>query len=185
MGRPKRTDRHDDSDDEAQQLSDHAGRESARDETNETFEQPMFTDSAESPLYIPRDEWPEGLAFRWVRIEAGNAPDNTNWQKMTRVGWSPVARGKYKSLDRRFPVVPMPTGGDGGNESFIIFGGLCLCERDIRLVIQDKKRQEKATQDAGRVVETYVEGGNSNFPRFNQSQAPQFERGVRPVQFKD
>lgn len=180
MGRPRKTDRHDDFDAE-DQTDD---REAARDETSDTFEQPMFADSAESPLHIPREEWPEGLAFRWIRIEAGNAPDNTNWQKMTRIGWSPVARGKYKQLDRRFPHVELP-GISNQSDAFIIFGGLCLCERDIRAVLADKKRQEQATREAGRTVETYVEGGNSNVPRFNHSSDVQYERGVRPVQFKE
>lgn len=177
MGRPRKTDRHDDFDPEQADASD-SDRESDR----ETFEQPMFADAAESPLYIPQDEWPEGMALRWVRIEAGNAPDNTNWAKMARIGWSPVPR---KLFAKRFPATPMPGVAAAESDEVVIFGGLCLCQRPLHLVKRDKQRQEKATQEAGRTVETYVEGGNSNFPRFNQSSPVQFERGVRNVAFKE
>lgn len=177
MGRPRRTDRHDDFDAPEETATD---REGGREETREPFEQPMFADSSESPLHIPKNEWPEGMALRWIRVEAGNAPDNANWSKMTRVGWSPVPR---KAYEKRFPTVPMPGVGDN-SDGFILFGGLCLCQRPIELVERDRVRQERATQEAGRTIESYVEGGNSNFPRFNQSQEPKFERG-RPAQFKE
>ncbi len=177
MGRPKKTDRTDDFE------AENEARESAaaRDE-RETFENAMFADAAESPLYIPQAEWPEGMALRWIRIEAGNAPDNTNWAKMSRIGWSPVPRAMFA---RRFPATPLPGMGETASDQVIVFGGLCLCQRPEHLVLRDKARQEQVTQEAGRTVETYVEGGNSNFPRFNQSQPVQFERGVRPAQFKE
>lgn len=177
MGRKPRSERHDDFED----TDAPDDRDGGRDETRETFEQPMFADATESPLHIPRADWPPAMALRWIRVEAGNAPDNANWSKMTRVGWSPVPRKMYEN---RFPVVPMPGVGDT-SDGFILFGGLCLCQRPIELVLRDKARQEKETQEAGRTIETYVEGGNSNFPRFNQSQPAQFERATRQAQFKD
>lgn len=178
MGRPRKTDRHDEFDTDD---STTVARESATEEAREAFEKPVFADSMESPLHIPRDEWPDNMALRWIRIEAGNAPDNANWSKMTRVGWTPVPRKMY---EKRFPVVPMPGVGDN-SDGFILFGGLCLCMRPLEMVLRDKANQERATAEAGRTIETYVEGGNANFPRFNQSQPVQFERGVRPAQFKD
>lgn len=181
MGRPKKTDRHDDFDDTE---LDAAPRDGARDEPLDDFENPMFADTPESPFHVPREEWPDGLAMRWISIEVTGAPDNRNWSIKTSAHWTPVIRGKYPKIDSRFPTTPMPgsTAMEGGA---IIFGGLCLCERDIRYNIRDKKAQEKATQDAGRTIEGYVEGGNANFPRFNQSKPVEFERGVRQAQFKE
>lgn len=176
MGRPRKTERHDEPTDGA----DSYERESARDESRENFEQPMFADSAESPLHIPRDEWPQDMALRWIRIEAGNAPDNTNWAKMARIGWSPVPRSMF---GKRFPSTPMPGMDATATDQVIVFGGLCLCQRPIHLVERDKKRQEQATAEAGRTIETYVEGGNSMVPRFNQSGPVQVERGR--AQFKE
>lgn len=180
MGRPRRTDRHDDTD----QHDDRAENMKDREPDREDFENEMFADAVESPFHVPREEWPEGMIFRWISIEVTGAPDNRNWSLKTSARWTPVMRGKYPKIDRRFPTVAMPGFGER-SDGAIIFGGLCLCERDIRLSIRDKKMQEKATQEAGRTVENYVEGGNSNFPRFNQSSNVQYERGVRQPQFKE
>lgn len=147
-------------------------------------EREMFTDAVESPLYIPREDWPKDMAVRWVSIEAGGAPDSRNWSVKTSAGWTPVLREHNPKIDARFPVIPMP-GREESCGGTIVYGGLCLCQRPMRDVLRDKKRQERATQDAGRTVETYVEGGNSNIPRFNQSSPVQYERGVRPAQFKE
>ena len=87
-------------------------------------------------------------------------------------------------IDDKFPVIAMP-GGGAAQEAAVVFGGLCLCQRDRRYGLRDKKQQQRATEDAGRTVESYVEGGNANFPRFNQSSGVQYERGVRPAQFKE
>lgn len=177
MGRPRRTDRHDETDAE-QPRSD--ARESSREPERDQYENPMFADAAESPLHIPESEWREGYAWRWIRVEAANMADNTNWAKMSRIGWSPVPRDLVAA---RFPSTPMPGTTATSTEQVVIFGGLCLCERPSHLVERDKKRQEQATQDAGRTIESYVEGGNANFPRFNQSQPVQIEHGR--AQFKE
>lgn len=176
MGRPKRTDRIEDFEEKV--------TDNDRDAERENFENPMFADSVESPFHVPRSEWGEGNVMRWISVEVTGAPDNRNWSLKTAAHWVPVPRGKYPNIDKRFPTTPMPGYEDrmGGS---IVFGGLCLCERDMRYTERDKKQQEKATQEAGRTIETYVEGGNSNFPRFNQSQPAQVERMARPVQFKD
>lgn len=181
MGRPRKTDRHDEFDDVEDQTAD---RESEREQTSDTFEQPMFADEVSSPFHLPKDLWPDGMAMRWISVEVTGAPDNRNWSIKTAAHWTPVQRGKYPEIDKRFPTVPMPGGGNV-SEGLILFGGLCLCERDIRYNIRDRKLQEKATADAARTVESYVEAGTSNFPRFNQSSQVQYERGVRPVQFKE
>lgn len=180
MGRNKRTERVEV--DEEEDRDNRAARGSDREERDD-FEQPMFADAAESPLFVPRDEWPEGHALRWIRVEAGNAPDNTNWAKMSRIGWTPVPRSMYES---RFPATPMPGMDQTATDQHIIFGGLCLCQRRLDLVERDRRAQERQTQEQGRTVESYVEGGNSNFPRRDfGSSAPQYERGVRPAQFKE
>ena len=156
-----------------------------REPDRQAFEEPVFVDSIESPLHIPPELWPEGYRLRWVRIEAGNAPDNTNWSKMTRIGWIPVKRGDSPGIDSRFPQVAMPGQNGDGTGQAIVFGGLCLCMRDARLVERDKKRVELETKNAMRTVETYVEGGNSMFPRFNQSGPLQMETARAPVRFKE
>lgn len=176
MGRPRRTDRIEIEDDRDE-------RDMDRDQDRQPFEQTMFADASESPLYIPQDHWPEGHALRWIRIEAANAPDNANWSTKTRMGWTPVVRGKFPKLDERFPSVPMP-GMEQSQNQAIIFGGLCLCMRDMRLEKRDKLRQQKETQEAQKTIETYVEGGTSAVPRFNESGPVKFEHG-RPVQFKE
>lgn len=162
---------------------DDRGQRARQEDTDErvAFENSPFTDAAESPLYIPKDEWPEGKALRWIRVEANGAPDNTNWSKMTRVGWSPVPRKMY---DKRFPVVPMPGVGDN-SDGAIIFGGLCLCQRDIRLVKRDAERQQEETRLQGQSIETYVEGGNPNFPRRVMEDSGMTRERVRPVAFKE
>ena len=177
MGRPRKTDRHDD--------FEPPSEEADRDEDRDQFENPMFSDSVESPFHVAREDWPPNTAMRWISIEVTGSPDNRNWSLKTAAHWVPVRRGKYPHIDKKLPHVPMPGIGSGGDGELIVFGGLCLCERDIRYNQRDAKMQERATQEAGRTVETYVEGGNSNFPRFNQSQPVQFERGVRPAQFKE
>lgn len=178
MGRPRKTELRDDQTE--REISDRDDRDGERND----FENEMFVDAIESPFHIPRDEWPDGLAFRWLSYEVTGAPDNRNWSIKTSAGWQPVRRGKYPKIDRRFPSIDMPGRGDttGG---VITFGSLCLAERDIRLSIRDKKRQEHDTANQGRTIETYVEGGNANFPRFNQSSQVQYERGVRPAAFKE
>lgn len=178
MGRPRKTDRHDDTDSDFDYETRETGAESEREDDN-----PMFADAAESGLFIPQSEWPDGLALRWISIEVTGAPDNKNWSVKTSSGkWTPVARGKYPQIDKRFPFTPMP-GGAQESGGAIVFGGLCLCERDIRYNIRDRKQQHKATQDAGKTIETYVEGQNANFPRFNQSGPTEFQRGR--AQFKE
>ncbi len=180
MGRPRRTDRHEGTESHVDERDN--VRDDDRDD-HEAFEQSTFADAAESPLHIPPEEWPEGMTLRWIRIEAGNAADNTNWAKMSRIGWSPVPR---KMFAKRFPSTPMPGADQSTTDQVIIFGGLCLCQRPRRLVERDRKRIEQDTADAGRTIETYVEGGNPNFPRkdFGSSNV-QYERGVRPAQFKE
>lgn len=130
-------------------------------EDREIFENEMFADAAQSPLYIAPERWPDGMALRWVRLEAGNAPDTKNWSKMTRVGWTPVKREEYEDL---FPSVDMPGLGDTSH-GVIIYGGLCLCQRSMRLVERDKRRQEHETLLQGQSIQSYVEGGNPNAPR--------------------
>lgn len=180
MGRPRKTDRHDDFDEPENEA---AAREAPRDDAP-TFETEMFTDDVQSPLHIPRSDWPDGLAMRWISVEVAGAQDNKNWSMKTAAHWTPVARGKYPHIDKRFPTTPMP-GTQPTDGGAIVFGGLCLCERDARYNTRDRKAQEKATQDSMKTIETYVEGGNSMVPRFNQSSPIQHERGVRRAQFKE
>lgn len=159
MGRPagSKNKRRDD------QEQEDRGQRSGKDdtETRDTFENEMFADSAQSPLYIAPERWPDGMALRWVRLEAGNAPDTKNWSKMTRVGWTPVKRDDYDDL---FPSVDMPGVGDTSH-GVIIYGGLCLCQRPMQYVLRDKKRQENETLLQGQAIQSYVEGGNPNAPR--------------------
>lgn len=180
MARPRKTDRVDIDDGIDDRDSD---RESKRTDPRKDFENEMFADEVTSPFHIPREEWPDGLALRWISVEVRGAPDNRNWSVKTAAHWVPVARGKYPRVDARIPYVPLP-GSDKVLSQNIIYGGLCLCERDIRYTRRDKRKQEKATEDAGRVIDTYVEGGNANVPRFNQSGPLQYERG-RPAEFKE
>ena len=179
MGRPRKTDRIDDIDTEGRDHAADGSREPARD----TFENDMFADVAQNPFHIPREEWPDGLAMRWISIEVTGAPDSRNWSLKTTAGWTPVQRGKYERIDRRYPYVAMPGSGSTSDQN-IIFGGLCLCQRDIRLTLRDAQRQARVTEEAGRTIESYVEGGNASVPRFNQSSPIQYERG-RAAAFKD
>lgn len=144
-------------------------------------EHELMADQPESPLYVDPKDIPHGKTYRWVRIEAQGAADNKNWAQMTRAGWSPVPRSRHED---RFPVTPMPGMGDT-SDGTIIFGGLCLCERDTRLVMRDKKRQEQETLAANESIQGYVEGGNAAIPRFNQSGPVQYDTGGRQAQFKD
>jgi hypothetical protein len=183
MGRNRRDERielEDDRDDRAP-----LKREADREDDRKAFDEPVFVDAIESPLHVPPELWPTGMRLRWVRIEAGGAADNTNWSKMTRIGWQPVKRGDNKGIDALFPQVAMPGQQGDGTGQAIVFGGLCLCMRDARLVARDKKRVEEETKSALRTVETYVEGGNSMFPRFNQSGPLQMETGRAPARFKE
>lgn len=161
-----------------------SARDASKEDDRKMFDEPVWADAVESPLHIPRNLWPVGQSLRWVRIEAGNAPDNTNWSKMTRIGWKPVLRGDNPGIDALFPQVAMPGVGDTTGTA-IVFGGLCLCMRDERLVARDRKRIEEETKSALRTVETYVEGGNSMFPRFNQSGPLQVENARAPARFKE
>lgn len=183
MGRPPRTERIDLDDDDRDDRSA-VRREAPREDDRKAFEEPVFADAIESPLHIPPHLWPEGKRLRWVRIEAGNAPDNTNWSKMTRIGWQPLLRGENPEIDGLFPQVAMP-GLNATEGTAIVFGGLCLCMRDARLVERDKKRIDAETKNALRTIETYTEGGNSMFPRFNQSGPLQMETGRAPARFKE
>lgn len=137
-------------------------------------ESESLADEVRSPLHIPMDRWPEGKVLRWVRIEANQAVDNKNWAQMTAVGWTPVDRSVFPDL---FPMVPMPGQGDV-SDGKIIFGGLCLCMRDKRLVLRDKKRQEQETIAQNDSINSYVEEAPGNFPRFNQSGPVQYERAA-------
>lgn len=178
MPRPRKTDRVDiDVEDDSRDPS-----RDARPSNRKQFENEMFPDEVTSPFHISRDLWPDGKAIRWISIEVTGAPDNRNWSLKTASHWTPIQRGKYPQIDERIPSVPMP-GVSGGASVNIIYGGLCLCERDIRLTYRDKRAQEKATEDAQRTIESYVEGGSSAVPRFNQSSPVQFERGR--AQFKE
>lgn len=172
MARGRKTERVDDLD-YSDEPSDRAAE---REDPREVFENEMFTDAVASPLHIDPQDWPEGKAFRWISIEVTGAPDNRNWSVKTAAHWTPVQRGKYPHIDKKLPIVAMPGTADNGAGAAIIFGGLCLCERDIRLNLRDRKAQQKATQDQQRTIDTYVEGGNANFPRVNMSSDVQYER---------
>lgn len=178
MGRPRKTDRYDEDIEDVRADTDRDDREPQRAD----FDNEMFADKVESPLNIPESLWPDGMALRWIAITVDAAPHNVNWSAKTAAGWTPVERGKYPKIDARFPTVPMPgqTATVGGA---IVFGGLCLCMRDIRYNIRDRKKQQRDTIEAGKTIESYVEGGNSSVPRFNQSGPVQFERGR--AQFKE
>ena len=164
MGRKRLSDRDD--------ARDNRASESRTVESRKADQRELLGDEMESPLYIPREEWPDGKTYRWVRIEAGNAADNKNWSQMTRVGWTPVDRTRH--LDR-FPLINMPGQGDI-TDGKILFGGLCLCERDTRLVERDRSRQQQETVAQNESINTYVEAGTGNFPRFNQSSSVQYDR---------
>lgn len=183
MGRPRKTDRIDeDFDDESRS----AEAESPREKKRDTFETEMFADEITSPFHIPKEEWPDGMALRWISIEVTGAPDNRNWSLKTAAHWTPVTRGKYPKIDRRLPTVPMPgMGGNNSGSELLIFGGLCLCERDIRYNMRDMKKQADDTMAASRTIESYVEGGNPNMPRKDFGSSPvQYERGVARASFK-
>ncbi len=180
MGRPRNTARVDEID-----TAPRDERDLDREEDRDDFENQMFTENVESPFHVPNTEWGDGMIMRWISIEVTGSPDNKNWSLKTAAKWTPVPRGKYRKIDARFPTVPMPGMGDN-YAGLIVYGGLCLCERDIRLSLHDKKRQEKDTRDAARTVETYIEGGNPNFPRKDFGSSPvQYERARGPVQFKE
>lgn len=174
MPRKSKTNRTDDNEQEDRGQRSRKEDRGDRDE----FENAMFADELQSPLYIAPDRWPDGMTLRWVRLDAGNAPDTKNWGKMTRVGWRPVPRAMYEDL---FPTIDMPGVGDtsGGH---IIFGGLCLCQRPTQQVLRDKARQERETMLQGESIKTYVEGGNPNFPR--QVMTDNTTRG-KQMQFKE
>lgn len=168
MGRQRKKD----TDDSDSRVSEERLLEARANDESESLD-----DDIHSPLYIPRSKWPEGKILRWVRIEAGNAVDNKNWSMMTRIGWTPVDRSVFPDI---FPMVAMPGQGDV-SDGKIIFGGLCLCARDVRLVERDKQRQQQDTASANESIKTYVEQGPSAFPRFDNSGPVQYEK----VQFKE
>lgn len=167
MGRPKGS-KNRKSDDERESRAAEGRSQDAR----STESREAFTDDSESALFIPREEWPEDMTYRWVRIEAEGARDNKNWSQMSRVGWRPVPRDRHAD---RFPFVALP-GQPDPMETVIMYGGLMLCERPTRLVIQDRQRQQQRTQDAQNSISDYVEGGNSIIPRFNQSGPVEYAR---------
>lgn len=179
MGRNKRSQADDFS--EFEEEPPRGARERDKDNDREEDREFFETDPTWAG-HVPQEEWPDGMEMRWISIQVTGADDNKNWSVKTAAKWTPVERGKYPKIDARFPHVAMPGSGSGLSQS-IIFGGLCLCERDRRYGLRDKRAQAKATEDAGRTIENYVEGGNANFPRFNQSQPAQFERGK--AQFKE
>lgn len=183
MGRRPRNERIELDDDDRDDRPTRAARQD-REDDRQAFEEPVFVDALESPLYVPPSLVPDGFKFRWIRIEAGNAHDNVNWSKMTRIGWKPVMRDNHPELNALFPSLAIPGAADVSGGAFIM-GGLCLCMRDERLVERDRKRVEKETKDAMRTVETYVEGGNSMFPRFNQSGPLEVQNARSPARFKD
>lgn len=183
MGRKPRNERIELDEDDRDDREPRAARRD-REPERKAFEEPVFADSVDSILHIPEHLVPEGMRFRWVRVEAGNAPDNLNWSKMARKGWKPVMRENFPELDEMFPGAAIPGAADASGGA-IIMGGLCLCMRDARLVERDRKKQEQETRDALRTVETYVEGGNSMFPRFNQSGPLEVQNARTPARFKD
>lgn len=184
MGRRPRTERIELDDDDRDDRQERATRRANREEEHEMFEEPVFADAMESPLYVPQNLIPDGFHARWVRIEANSAADNVNWSKMTRKGWKPMMRADHPELDRLFPSLAIPGGADTSGGAFIM-GGLCLCLREARLETMDRKRVEKETKDALRTVENYVEGGNSMFPRFNQSGPLEVQNARTAARFKD
>lgn len=182
MGRPRKNERLDDFGDETVEVrNDRKAREDR--EMREEFEQEGIVDDIESPTHIPREEWPEGMALRWVAIEVANAVANANWSKRTASGWVPYLRGTCPKIDKRYPSIPMP--GMEANTTSIVFGGLCLCQRPMRLEKRDTARQQKETEQAMQTVESYVEGGTSAVPRFSQSGPLRVEVARGPVQFKE
>jgi hypothetical protein len=182
MGRPRKNERLD-----VESVDRRDERDTDRDEDRDAFEQAMPADSGEAATYIPAEDWPEGKALRWVAIEVANQPFNTNWSQKTRAGWTPVLRGVYPRIDARYPSIPMPGMPETNQKnSAIIFGGLCLCMRDMRLEKRDKQSQQKETRESLRTIETYLEGGSANFPRADFGSTPvEYERGKQPVQFKE
>lgn len=176
MGRPRKTDRID-------ELAE-IDTDSDRDADRKAFESEMPNDSSEAVTHIPPEDWPPGKALRWVAIEVANQPFNTNWSAKTRAGWTPVMRGQFPRIDARYPSVPMPGMEDRQQNQAIIFGGLCLCMRDMRLEAREKAKQQRETEEAHKTIDTYVEGGTAVVPRFSKSGPVQMEHG-RPVAFKE
>lgn len=158
--------------DAEQDPRDRDARTARESEERDADERELLNDDMESALHIPRNEWPAGKTYRWVRVEANGAADNKNWSQMTRVGWTPVPRSRH---EKRFPLIPMPGQGDN-SDGAIVYGGLILCERDTRLVVRDKQRQEEKTRAAHESISTYVEAGTSQYPRFNETGPVQYQR---------
>lgn len=177
MGRPRKP--------RDEDLTARSRDDEERDAQTRTYdERDDLPEDPESPLFVPPEEWPEGKWLRWIRIEAHGARDNKNWSMMTRAGWEPVARtGK---LAKRFPASPFPGQGDI-YDNLIVLGGLCLCQRDARLVLRDRKTQERATAMAGQSIKPYlIDNGGTSFqqmPRTQQADVITTSRGA-PA-FKD
>jgi hypothetical protein len=93
------------------------------------------------------------MTLRWVAFEVEGAVNNMNWSKRIRDGWVPCKRADYGDL---FPSLPIP-GHSAANDESIIFGGLCLCQRQTRDVIRDRKYIESETAAQMSSFKDYVE----------------------------
>ena len=129
-------------------------------------------DHMKSATYVPPEMVPEGKKYRWISTATTGATDDRNWANRMREGWRPVPRARHPEY---FPTLPMPGVGDR-SDGAIMYGSLCLCERDEEAVLGSRADVQKSTLEQMEVMKSYVEGGDAMTPRFNESSDAQFVR---------
>lgn len=134
----------------------------------------------QSSLHIPQHEIPDGMTYAWVRAAWFNQPDNSNASKKMRAGWEPVKRDAHPTL---FGALNIP-GVVQTNESYIVEGGLVLCQMPTK---RYKARRQELEREARHVMDGVAGLEGINAPTFNNSSKAMIERETRTehAEFQD
>ncbi len=131
-----------------------------------------------SKLYVDPAKIPPDKKYSWIAVSVLGNDNADHAQAKLQMGWTPVPPSRHPEL------VGVAFEGFGKPKTNLIErGGLVLCEmnkRDWEAIQAAKREESMAALDTTR---SYVQGGDADTPRIDNSSDVQFER-VRAQSFK-
>lgn len=97
-------------------------------ELHEQHKRAVMNMEYDNPLYIPIDDIPQGMEYRWIRESYGNIPDPSRMVDCTKKGWTPVPGDRHADMCTQDIF-----GRTSHMKSYVFYKGLVLCERSAEL----------------------------------------------------
>lgn len=115
---------------------------------------PESNDGYQSPFYIPEEEVPSGVDYRWVRYMIDNVEDQRNVDSALIDGWRPVDPDRHPNLTLSLKKDFKP--------EYIQRSGHILMERDAAIGLQRKEQLRKMNEEQVDSVKLYVDGADKD-----------------------